>query len=540
MAKFQIKIDSFLGGISQSAYYGKPDQFQGAVAIDTDMPMDGGSAGTGFFAKSNGVLYPTAYTTFDSTGMDSVPLWLMTHPQTNSGTPDTDDRTYVYCSNGELISYSQGLTAASESVEGTATSGAGNGAAYYNDFFYLATPTDISRFGALSGSPTLTNTVWTGSTLGSQSALTNTAYPALRNVALPNHVMHVHVDNKLYVADFASGQGRIHFIRTTSSGTNDGTTANALLLPFDYKPTAIESYGNLLVIGAIQSGNTANPTTIRTGRSALFFWDTGLSNNFFEQVIYLPDPFITALLYDNGVLYIWSSQGSTGWRLSVYRGGNQLETLWYSNDGTPAYPGGVDSFGNRVIWGSWTSEDTGTSPRACIYAYGSKNPMFPKSINNIASIDTNNDTDMIYSVKYVQQDADNGAPIFGYGRGTASSSALYKNNFGGGGGPSVWKSLVYSIGQPFRLNKLSLNFAEAVATGDTLIPTIYIDEESANTALTTINNTNYASSQRRVVQYPSVYGNHNFHLQLRWTGTGTLPVIPPIIIEGEILRDTER
>ena len=102
---------------------------------------------------------------------------------------------------------------------------------------------------------------------------------------------------------------------------------------------------------------------------------------------------------------------------------------------------------------------------------------------------------------------------------------------------AVWRSLRYTIGKPFRVNRVSIPLGAAVAANMTLIPTLFLDQESTGTALTTINNTNYAGSERRIVFYPAVHGNNDILLQLRWTGTTILPVVLPIVIEVETKED---
>lgn len=102
---------------------------------------------------------------------------------------------------------------------------------------------------------------------------------------------------------------------------------------------------------------------------------------------------------------------------------------------------------------------------------------------------------------------------------------------------AVWRSLLYNVGRPFRINKISLSLTTPVSSNHTIVPTLFIDDENTSTALTTINSTNYSNSERRIVLYPGVHGNNNFNLQLRWSGSSIIGVEMPIVIEGEILTD---
>ena len=88
-------------------------------------------------------------------------------------------------SSSDILLYSVSAT-----TIGTVTGNVANGAEIYNDYLYITTGTDVSRYGPLSGSPALTNSVWTGATLGSQTALTNTTYPTINGAPIPKHWMY--------------------------------------------------------------------------------------------------------------------------------------------------------------------------------------------------------------------------------------------------------------------------------------------------------------------------------------------------------------
>ena len=111
------------------------------------------------------------------------------------------------------------------------------------------------------------------------------------------------------------------------------------------------------------------------------------------------------------------------------------------------------------------------------------------------------------------------------------------DNLGSTANVSVWRSLLYEVGGPFKINKVSIPLTTAVSSNHTLIPTLLIDDENTSTALDTINSTNYSGSERRIVFYPQVQGNNNFNLQLRWSGSSIIGVSLPIVIEGETLKD---
>ena len=545
MAKFTVTIDSILGGISPNAYAGRKDQFHASIGIDPDRPIQ-----TTGVTKTSGVLIPNSAGDFSSTVLSGYPVWFIT----TSG----NSLLYVYASDGEFISYS---AFASETGLTTPTSGAGNGAAFYNNYIYLATPTNIARYGPIDNSPSLTQTVWTGVLFG-KTALGDPLYPTQRGVTIPNHPMHVHSDNKLYVGDFETadnanqGRGKIHWIKTnqgTDEGdTNDGTTENAFYLPYGYAPTDIESWGTDLVIAAIPMAVlTGDEVTIKRGGAKLFFWDVVNAPTLPYKVIDLPDPLVTALLNHNGNLYIWSGTYGTGIasdsvggvRLSIFLGGYSIKQISFLEEGLPPIAGGVASAGNRIVWTGYTSypEDA-----ICMWGYGYKDGNLPMALHNIAvgSATPAQTTWTATAVASIEQPSSGADPrwIMGWKDGAASQDfGIDRINAGTNTAePSVWRSLIYQVGRPFRINKISIPLGVAVAANMTLIPTVFVDDLSASTVGTTINSTNYNGDQRRIVQYPARYGENNFCLQLRWSGTAILPVNLPIIIEGETLKDEMR
>jgi len=510
MARSVITINSVLGGQSPSFYLSAKDQFLSSLAVDPDAPV-------GSLIKASGTLVPVGYSKFSSTGMSGASRWLMTNPK--------DTNLYSYNSDGELVSYSSALTAASESVIGTPTSGAGNGAAYFNNYLYLATPTDVSRYGPLTSSPTIANNFWT--TTLSLTATTNTTYPSLRGKAIPNHAMHVHTDGALYFCDFVNGNGLIHKIKTSKTthegDTNDGSTYNVLDLPFGYYPTDIESYGTDLVLAA----HRTTDTTVNQGGAAVFFWDT-FSSSFYRQVP-LPDPLITALENVNGILFAWTGNAAGGCRMSSYLGGDVFKDVMYLDEGTPPFAGAVDSLGNRIVWGGYVTTPASSTT---VFALGSKNARLPQGLHSVAKGTLSGTNYNATAVKFVEQ-ANNSLPRAVFGESDESSAYQLMKYGSGATLGSVWRSQVYNVGGEFTIKKLSLPLGAAVAANMSIVPKVYVDDGSSSVTGTTVNSTNYAASQRLIVQYPEIRGSCNFFLELTWGSTTALPVTLPVNIEIE-------
>lgn len=532
-----VQFNSVWGGQSPSQYYAGDGQYLIGIGIDPFLPISD-SAGD---RRSSGVLRPSAYAKFSSTVVDGYPIWIGTVPELTN--------IYSVLQNGDLVSHSSAF--GSETLVGTVTGTTSGGAAYYNNYLYIATGTDVSRYGPLDGTPAITNTVWTGTTLGSQTALVDTTYPTLRGVELPNHPMHTHIDGKLYVGDYDStsstdttrGKGLIHAISTkfsTTEGTgNNGSTYNVLDLPPGWMPIAIESYGNDLVIAAFQTTNA----TLTQGRSALFFWNT--IDQSFDNIVYLPDSLVTALKNVNGQLFVFSgsiSNGageSNGYRVSVFVGGQSIQTLFYSDTGCPPFPSGVEAIGDRVYWGTFETVQTttpGTPTYYCVVkALGTKNPAVPAGVHSVAksSVTATNNVGMITAIRQVQQSSLSFPKVvIGWGDGTNygidNQSTTYTT--------SVWLSPLVHIGQRFTIRRVRIPLAVAIATNMTITPKIFLDDFSSSSTdgLTVVNSTNYSGSERVVELFPMIGGVNNFVLELTWSGTALIPCLLPIEIELEV------
>lgn len=530
-----FKINSIWEGIAPSQYFSRQGNYLASIGIDPDLPASDAVGDR----QTSGLLRPSGYASFDSGNVTANPYWLLTSPKTAL--------VYAYLNNGRLISYNSALYIGSETLIGTPTTSSGNGGAYYNNYLYLPTNTDISVYGPLNDTATLYNARWTGAFLGTQTALTNTTYPSIRGSGtMPNHPMHVHTDNKLYFGDFLNGVGYIHSIRTsrtTKEGdTNNGSTYNALDLPFGFMPTDIESWGNDLVISAIQTSNG----TLNQGKSALFFWDTVADS--FYNIVWMADPIITALLNNNGKLIIWSGSISTGadvsngYRVSVYLGGQTTKQIFYSETGSPPLAGAVEAVGERVMWGTFEQlpTTTGASPEyyGIVMAMGSKRHDVPQGVHGIInSKATGTAADgIVTALKNVQQSSFS-YPKLVVGWRDATSFGLDKQSTTYG--THVFRSQMFNIGKRFKIKNIRIPLAVAVAANMTITPKVFLDDysSSSTTGLTVINSTNYVESERTIIYTPDISGRNNFCLEFRWSGTALCPILFPILIECEIFGD---
>lgn len=521
--KFTIRIDSVLGGETSFKYFSKNEgQFTKSLGIDPDMEATVGDN------TASGFLVPVPSTKISSATITAEPLWQVTNPK--------DELVYVYDQSGKVYSVDLSTYTVTALNSGNALSSAsGNGAAYYDNYIYFAKNADICRYGPLNGAVGFTENYWTSSL--SLTAPTNTTYPAIKigTSKVPNHPMHVHVDDKLYFGDVTSGNlGIVSYIKTSKASvegdTNNGSTYNALDLGQGIWPTALESYGTDLVIagfeGSVSSGRSVGK------KAKLYFWDTIGSS--FQKEVELPDPLCSALLNVNGILYAFTGNpGDSGVRVLRFIGGYTFEEVGYLEDSQPPFEGAVASVMGKVLFGGYS---TSMGDFGCLYALGSKvsgvstglfTPMRATAttgtgtgVLSIAIPENTNLTDTQYFLGW--RDGTN----FGIDR----NATTYGN--------AKFISGTFRIGKPFVVEEVHIPLAQAVAANMNVIVKIVADQGSTSTTMGTINSTNYSGSERNIYLRQTAYGKHDLYLDLRWTSASTslLSIGLPITISGEYIE----
>lgn len=528
MAIKTVTISGVTGGLSASPYLYAQGQFLNAVGIDPDLPI---SDSTNDYLPS-GMIRPSGYDVASGGEItSSVPKWFVTTTK--------DSYVYALTESGAFLRYTSAL--AYDSTIATASGCTGNGLAYYNNYIYVFRGADVDRYGPLNATPAYTTGVWTGATLGTLTAPTNTTYPTARDsTVLPNHVATVHGDGSLYFLDYTNGQGLIHRINTTKTtyeGDTNGSTVpsayNVLDLPFGYMPTAICSYGTDLAIAAIRT----NDTTLIQGESALFFWDAGSSS--FRTQIPVSDAVITGLKNQNGVLYVFSGGlQNNGYRISYYAGGETLKTIYFSTEGYSPLQSAIAALGDKLYWGTIKMVQTTSSPEyyAVVMSAGSKDPAVPLKIQcpvkTAASATVSNG--VVGAVAIVQQSSfASPGVIVGYKASTTAAIAKKGTTYG----VSIFHSPVIQIGKKFVIRRIRLNFTKAIAANMTVVPKIFLDDftSSSTTGLRTINSTNYSKSEQYVEFEPNINGTRNFVLELRYSGSVLFPITLPIEMDVEVI-----
>jgi hypothetical protein len=203
----------------------------GSIGIDPDMPVIDSDS------RISGLLRPTAMQKVDNITGD--PYWIITNPKTAD--------IYVYTNVGKFYKINPTLTTIT--LIATLATSSGNGAEYYDNYIYLATNTDVARYGPMDGSPTMTTSFWVGTM--ANPALTNTTYPSLLGKQMPNHSMLRLQDNQLYFCDVVGNKGALHKIKTRKTTVEGDTVATGFTI--------------LTIATVSRARNGSNVATIITG-----------------------------------------------------------------------------------------------------------------------------------------------------------------------------------------------------------------------------------------------------------------------------------
>lgn len=536
-----ILIESILGGQAPFANFSRGDQFRASLGIDPSLPRTDSSSATSL--RGSGLLRPSPSKKISSTTIGEAPMWIIPNPKLQV--------VYVYDYNGSVYSAlaSSPYTVTALSDGGTMTGSRGNGAAYYDNYIYFAKATTVARYGPLNGTPEFNGDYWVttlGKTMLDDSAL---FYPndVVSNTSYPNHILHRHSNGNLYILDTINGEGVLHYIstkKTTVEGdTDNGSTYDMVGFGYGFYPSAIESYGDSLVIALFEAPTSGLENNSKT-KAKLVLWDTTSQNITSISNDEFPDQFISAMKNINGNLYIVSGNiDARGFRVSQYIGGNSIQEIFFSEDGHPSFAGAIDNNAGQLILGSdcLTPEESG-----CVYALGLHKPEGSSGFFNIMR--STGGTGVIVTACKNASSANFSLsfPWVGWSNGTAggtnngidvpsTSSPDYAT------APQVWWSQVYRIGKPFKITRIRIPLEQTLTSGVILTPSIYLDGGTAKRTLTDITSTNFGLQTQMINIRPTLTSggsptaDNSFWLELKWTGTALCTVSLPITIEYELL-----
>jgi hypothetical protein len=529
----QIRIESILGGQSDWTHFGGSDQFDRSWGINPYLPATDTSNSI-LAQKQSGLLRPVPSRAVETTLSMGGPKWAI--PVETGAT----QQIYLYDAAGSVYTYANpALSGLSDLNDGGSSHG--NGAAYYNNYIYFARDTTIARLGPLGGgSQAFVDDYWV-TTLGKTALENNTFYLSSQ----PNHFLHRHSNGRLYIADVLDGQGVLHYIqtkKTTYEGdTDDGSTYDALGVGFKLYPSAIESYGENLVLCLTESQAYYQSNI----KAKVAFWDTTSERVNLITTDEFPDAHITAVKNVNGVLYFFSTTAyQDGFKISVYTGGTSFRVIKNFPQGNSPLPGSVKSVGSMLYFGSETTNGE-------------------EILKTVFSMDTN--TEVIHSIFPLEFGASSVGAI-AFDNAPGSGLSLDRPGIVAGAGASVFAefpdtygpfqnshgqfiaSQIYKIGTPFKITKITFPVIPAVSSVSSSVhritPKIYTDSGIGRTY--TPSNTNglkeiqagtFPGKNHIVLRPENLTGNHDFQLELEWGGSSLISVALPIIIEYESIDE---
>lgn len=510
----KVRITGIGGGRAERRFFPSEGQFTSSAGFDPDLTV-------GSERQASGLAVPSAYTKFSGSEVNDAVIAEITTPKTT--------KIYVVTANGKIISYTVGF--ASETLIGTVAGSNAGGATYYNNYIYIfgtgASKDDVSRYGPLDqgAGAALVDNVWKGTTLGSQAALTNTTYPAIRLVKLPNHWGWVHVDNCLYFLDFKDGVGLVHRI-STQKGTYEGDTNNTTVpsaygvldLPLGYYPTSVASYGTSVAIAATQTVDDVNG--LNQGNAGLFIWNP-TNEITFDQFAAFPDPVASALLSRYGRLYAFSGNLLRGCRVAEYVGGTTFQQLAYVDDGSVPLAGAVEAVGSRVYYGSFVVDPVES---ACVWAVNSRTRTRANDVQNVVAVGTQTAaaSQVCTAVKWVgQQSGDESDAQFAVAMSSDATKEIYRKTTGGSGTiGSVIDLPIVTVGSGFRIDRIRLPLGSRMTSGSSMELTVLYDDNAAQSSVLTISNSVQAAASRVTFKTPQITGKgeNNFRLRVSMSG----------------------
>ena len=533
MAIQEYSLTTIKNGIAALPFEPQEGEYTGSQGIDPDLAID--ILGTGNLSKYSGLIYPTLIYFLNSSITSDLAVWILSNPNTLTFS--------LYDQSGGTTAFNPANGTANST--GTVSSSTGNGAAYYNNYYYYANGVDVFRYGPLDGSSSGPSSYWQAGGGANKSALQNTTYPApLSGVKYPNHAMHYHqADGKLYFCDYKNGQGLIHYILTkkvTNIGdTDNGSTYAALTLPFNCYPSDIESWGNDLAILCFMTKNTyADGIFLKQGDSVLFLWDT--FSLFPYQMIPIKMSLATALLNNNGILHGWGGNVGGGTTKFSFTGGSNVNYDSTFPASQPPSASQVDGLGDMIAWVGDT--EVAVSGKV-VYTQNSPNPREDNSVIHCRS--TCASFSGVGCLKFMYDDPARTSLIGGVTSNTVFSTENL-SGFTRASLNSIFMSPIWTVGQPFNVQKIAFNFNLPISSADTISVTLYIDQTAV--ALTTVNNTNYANQTNIVYNVDDIAAaiktaavtlipSQTVFVLLTWSGSRANPILPPIRVEVDTLTD---
>lgn len=539
--KSTIRIESINGGMSPSFWGGTEDQFQSSNGIQPDAPLNASlSLGNNYASR---FLVPTKLK--KATGLGTIAdaiAWLVAEPKNSGAT----DNLYAYDVAGSVYTIGSGATPVVTGLGDLNDGGSanGNGCAYYDNYMYFARDTTIARYGPLNGTEAFTDDYWVG-TLGltalgdNQTAYGNMGYGNYQGLSSQSHMLYPHKDGRLYIADYSGGQGFIHFIKTTKTtvegDTNEGSTYNALDLPYGWYPVAMCGYGDSIAIAINVYALGDSPSE----NSKVILWDGSSSSPNLIIDKGITDTYITAIINKSSELFIFACpEGSYLTRILRYVGGEVFQLLKTFPNSLAPRQGGVAIWLENLIW-------SGSIQLLTTFPTYAKRPSIMSmdkdmSVFQIGTTMNSTSSSMIQAI-YAQTSSWIEQPNLLYTSNDGGSSFLVEQNIASPGGEnstSEWTSRYYPINKRFKVKKIRFSTPDKSVTGIT--PYIYTDNYSYEYtgASSGLSLASFSSPNFVEIRPVGVEGFHGFCLRFVWELNTTSRAIGlPIDIEIETYDD---
>lgn len=254
-----------------------------------------------------------------------------------------DEDGNIYQSMDNAVTWTQIITSATP----------GKGIMIWQNYLFFASPTDISIYGPLGNSPTLTVDWWT--TVALQTALVNEVDV--------NHVMFIKPSNGVM---YICNGNKIGYLQYITGAPFDPTMPGISFLASDSQFIMPDFY-NAVTIGflPIQSLAIGVKNNLNDSKADIVIWD-GINNNLAQNVITVPGATgaVTQLLTNNGVLYgvtnfehgVYVINGSSAQKVErlALRMSNRFTTgeQFTTRVASTIYPHGADFLGPELLTGA--------------------------------------------------------------------------------------------------------------------------------------------------------------------------------------------
>ena len=485
MATVELKVNNFFGGISDDVRKSSPSEFTISKHFD-------------IFSNPQRL---TPYRSLEADTNDG---------STSTGMKQYFVRDFLYASESAKL-YGLGQNGSGQTkivYKADATTGnwtlpsssEGNGAVkngcfveYKNYLWGFQGTNQIWKWGTLSGTPSITNSV---ATVG--STITSVANGVIAS------------DANLYLA-----YNNV-VVRVNTSGT---VTDSAKTVPTNYKITSLANYGNYLAIGC-------SPVANYNGVSKVFLWN--LSSDLFQETIDWGEGELRVLETVEGYLigvtdrYLNNSTGAGKGSMivQIYAGGvtQVVKEIFTQALVGKSIPLSKAVRNNRLFWSAKImTNSAGTEYHEGLWSFGRKNNQYPWALT-LDIIDENVDTDGIEAFgiagNYFFISHSNDGSI-----DKTNDSAVYTFT-------SVYETQILDFGAPDsdkRVNTLKVSFAPIIS-GQSLTAKIKTDDDSNWTTIGTFNTVGETSKTFTEIEATGAAFPSGREIKFRLESTGGLEI----------------